>query len=435
MTAFLVTVLLYIPLSVGYMLLVSEQRDRRYLGGALIAAWIALAPLTAAMNDWMPFAGGGDDEGYFFLGNTPIKSIDDAFDLTKFSDALAQPGYAWLLSLENVISGPDLLTYKLMNLLFLVLLALTWYRIGFLLESRAFGRFAMIGVLLLTPLWYYVFFLLKDMTIVLLQSLFLLGLMQQWRSNSLRPWLLIGLVTFLLILFRVQLVLQNASIATAALLLRSFMSNDIAGRSFFSLVLGVVVVSMLMLLAMNADFISTMGLAESRVIGSEAMRQEAARMAPEAGPNPVFFLLIYLFSEVSVLNLETWNVLDSAWIRGALALPWIYLVSPFFVWGTLWGLGPYEGAVPNKAMMARLLDMRILHSAWGVVFLFSISSAVISWSVGDSTRWRLSGMPVMLMIAMAGWTFTRARVRQQILMYWVIGLSFLFLAYYVLRFF
>ncbi|WP_161568872.1 hypothetical protein, partial [Exiguobacterium sp. SH5S13] len=147
-----------------------------------------LAPLTALVNMWLPFSGSGDDENYFYLANTTINSVEEAFDLTRFTGLMEQPGYPFLLSIISIFSGPDLLAYKLFNLCLLILLALAWYRIAALAESREFGRVVLISILCLTPLWYYCFFLLKDLTITLLQSLFLLGLVQQWRRNTVLPW-------------------------------------------------------------------------------------------------------------------------------------------------------------------------------------------------------------------------------------------------------
>lgn len=433
MSAILITLLLYIPLTLCFAVLVADGRDRRYLFRSILLAWATLAPLTALVNMWLPFAGGGDDESYFYLANTAIHSVGEVFDLTRFIGLMEQPGYPWLLSIINIFTGPNLLAYKLLNLCFLILVSLTWYRIAVLLESREFGRVVLISILFVTPLWFFCFFLLKDLTITLLQSLFLLGLVQQWRRNGLLPWLLIGAATLALLPFRSALVMQNMAVLVAMVTLNLFGRERRGGR-ILPLMFGGVLAAGLLVVASNPGILMALGVnAEPRVVGFSEMFESAAAIGEASLMNRTLFPLLYLFSETAGLNPQSWEQFDPVWLRGALALPWIFFVVPFFVLGVLWMLKPSPGVPRVKGLVARLRGSRLVTTPWGVLLLFVLSMAAISWQVGDTTRWRITDMPVMATIAMAGWVFAVRRNRKQVLLFWIAGAGSLFAVYYLFK--
>src|SRR2546428_10160321 len=160
----LLFLLFLLPLTWAIAVVVAERRDCSLLLSGVTAAWAVLGSLLILVNEWMPFIGWGDDTSYFDLAATPIRSLSDAFDFTRFAHFIDQPGYPWLLSILNHFIGHDLLSFKLFNLFLFIVLALVWYRIGTLLESPAFGRYVFVGVLCLTPLWLYFLLLLKDLS-------------------------------------------------------------------------------------------------------------------------------------------------------------------------------------------------------------------------------------------------------------------------------
>ena len=166
MTTLLIAVLIYIPTSLVLALAASRRRDAGSILLIVLIAWLVLSLLTTLVNDIMPFADGGDDYLYYYSTQIYL-SVGGIFDLNRFAGLIEQPGYPLLLGPLSVIAADDLLSYKLLNLFLFVATALTWYRIGTVLVSPEFGRSVMIAILLTTPLWYYVFFLLKEMSIVL----------------------------------------------------------------------------------------------------------------------------------------------------------------------------------------------------------------------------------------------------------------------------
>jgi hypothetical protein len=67
------------------------------------------------------------------------------------------------------------------------------------------------------------------------------------------------------------------------------------------------------------------------------------------------------------------------------------------------------------------------------VLIFVTSYFAISWSVGDTTRWRVPDMPMFAAIAAVGWMNTGHARRTKVLLWWTVLLGCLFGAFYLLR--
>ena len=409
------------------------RRDRLFLMGTVFLVWLLLLPLVFVVHEWLPFAGGGDDRNYYETATVVSLSSGDWFDLSRYNEFFSQPGYPWLLSLLIPLAGQDLLVLKLTNLVAFVLVALVWYRIAVALEGPAFARTTVVVVLMLTPMWHYTFFLLKDLVIGLLQSLFVLGLIYQSKYKTLTSWLLIGVATIAVIPFRSQLVLTNAAVTIAALAL-PLLSGNLRRGSFIGIVVGCGAVAALLVLATNPDFMTRFGISdEARVIGSQAMMEQVEELRDQSPIERAIFPLLYLFVEVSGMNAETWQRFDVAWLRGVLALPWIFFVVPLFVLGVRWLLLPTPESGRAKDWLRRLRNARLLSTPWLVVFMFFMAYLSLSWIVGDTTRWRLADMPAIGITAVAGWRYTPPHIRRQTLFVWLTGATILFSVFYLLR--
>jgi hypothetical protein len=326
--------LFFVVLTLGCAALAARGRERVLLWRTVILAWLLLFPLLALVNAWQPLAGGGDDYDYFQLvATTSNLSLSAILDPRTLAGSMDQPGFPWLLSILHYFAGPDLLVFKMLNLTFFVLLAIVWYRIGSLLESPAFGRAACVAILCLTPLWYYVFFLLKDMTIILLQSLFLLGVVMAWRRSTVAAWLIIVGTTLAVLPFRTALLVQNAAVLVAAFWLKLFSRQQRGQRvgTFVSLFVSGLLAVGLLAVAMRPDVIGALGIAEDRAIGSEWMRELAS--IRQGAANLLLFPVAYLFTEAAALNPRVWGQLDASNLRGLLALPWIFVGVPSFLLG------------------------------------------------------------------------------------------------------
>jgi len=438
MTAFLIAILIYLPISIFTAIALIRRRDLGKVLLTVLIAWSVLSLMVVVMNDAIPFADGGDDYLYYY--STQIShSASSVLDFNRFAGLIEQPGYPLLLGPLSLIAGDDLVAYKLFNLLLLISCGLIWYRIGVVLSSPAFGRALMVGILLTTPLWYYVFFLLKEMSIVLFQSLFLWGLVESYARRSIRPWLLVAAATVPLTLFRVPLILQNASVAITALTA----SNLSRGRrsGFLPLAAAAAIFALLIIVASNADFMRNIGVSgTSQILGSEEMEQRTQQFRAQSSLNVVVFPLIYLFTETSGLTPETWQALGRGGlsaagpqgVRGLLALPWILLTTPFFALGVRWIMGVPRELPRPRGFVEWFRSLRAVTTPWGAVLLFVLSSMALSWVVGDTTRWRVADMPGFVAIAMAGWYATSKQLRLIVLLSWPLLVAGLATVFYTL---
>lgn len=432
----LLFLLLFVPLSLVLAWWVAERNDRALLIRRTAVAWLVLAPLTAAMNEWMPFSGGGDDEGYFDRAQPPPASLKEAFDFSRFQGFIDQPGYPALLSLLNALVGHDLLCYKLLNVFFFITLSTVWYRIGLTLEGRRFARTVSLVVLLLTPLWYYVFFLLKDMTITLLQSTFLLGVVQIWSAVRVRSIALIALTSVGVILFRSPLLLQQAGVLAGSVL-ASRRGTARRSGALLAPALLIVLAGLTLAAASNRELLGMLGIQAETRVASESMLEHAEVYQRQGVVGTALFPVIYVFTEIAGLNPLAWERLGPSWARGALALPWIILGVPCLLLGLRHLFTkPAFSASPRASRptwLDRLRSIKALASPWASVLLFSASYFAISWTVGDTTRWRIPDMPMSAAIAVVGWMNTGHARRTRVLLWWTVLLGSLVGAFYLLR--
>lgn len=423
----------FVPLSLWITARVAVRGDRVYLLQIISIAWIILTTLVFVANSSIPFAGGGDDESYYLLANTPLGGLTGIVDLSKFTYWMEQPGYPWLLHVLNAFTGHNLVALKLLNLFFLILLALVWYRLGILLESQRFARRMVIIILCLTPLWYYVFFLLKDLSITLLQSLLLLFSVQLWHQLRLKALYKILLTLLGLSLFRTALILQSAMVLAGSLL-----AKVIGVKVRGSVILSLTIVFIFLLAALFAltdpDLMRNLGIQNiARVVGSYEFIESTLTDYNKESVSPATFPLLYLLSETSGLTARSWSQLDAGWLRGFLALPWIFFLIPFFLLGMRQLIRIPREIQPATSSFARLRQWRCISTPWSAVLLFVLSSFFISLKTGDTTRWRIPDMPMMAAIAVLGWSYATVRLRTQILKLWLAGAGFLFAIYYLLK--
>ena len=415
----LITFAVLLALTLALAMLFIKEEDRPWLISVILIAWLGLFPLLALVNMWMPFAGGGDDEGYFATATTVLSSWTEVFDLTQFAGVMAQPGYPWLLSILFQFTGEDLLAFKILNLAAFVLLIPVWYRVGLELESRAFGRAMALIIVLLSPLWCYWMFLLKDLFIALLQSLFVLGIVQVSSGRSKAGWLLVLTSTLAIIPFRAPLALLNVVVlgGTATLML---LRRGEQGRSLATAIVSALVIIGIVSLASDPEWMAALGIfGEDRMIGTEAAEVTVSQVGEASLMNRSVFPLLYLFSETSALNLKTWTDFDAFTLRGILAIPWIFTVVPFFVVGLLYLLRHDARSIQPVGIIARVQSSRLVTTSWGCLLIFILGYVALSWTVGDTTRWRIPDMPAMAAVAMAGWSSMEKQNRMQILLIWI----------------
>lgn len=361
-----------------------------------IVSFVGLFLITAIVNDWLPFTGGGDDASYF--RSTEIAgSWSDLSSPDVFSTYYAQPGFAMVLNVLNLAFEPGLLAFKTLNLVFFLLLVHVWMRIIAEIENVTLARLYAFCCVFLTPLWFYFFFLLKDLLIAFLLSIFVLGVVRAWKSPAAwSAWLLQLMAVVALLPLRAPLAGQALAVIAIVLVSRVVVKGGWTNKVVMAVMAaaGAIVIAWL---ATNPGFLEGLGVESAAgVLGSDAMQDRAFSMLGQSSISNALFPVIYLLSEVAGLNSDTWRVLDAVWLRSLLVLPWIFAVVPLVPFAVLWLLRRVRSPVHSKRSGLRITELRIVATPWVVVAALIVTSAMLSWVVGDTTRWRLADMPAIL---------------------------------------
>ncbi len=370
-----------------------------------------MLPLLILLNDLWPYTGGGDDGGYHAVA-AGFGSLAEALNPYTYVGTLQQPGYPILLAPAALLSGGDLLALKLVNVTTLVLITCVWSRIGFELEGERFARLVGFFVAGLSPIWYYAFFLLKDLPIALLQSLTVLSaiwLMKgQWREG-------LGLgafATLLVIPLRSYLAVMNLAILAAGALLSGFATGRVRKRARGMprlLIAGASLVCVIGLayVATDPGTASALGLrVETRTISRESIEMTAQSHGQRSLMQRALFPILYFVSETAGLNtLFSGDIIDPGVFRGGLALPWLFFYLPFLMIG-IW------------ALTIRIGLRKLATSPWAIVVFFCLGYLGVSWIVGDTTRWRIPDLPALATIAALGFSSIRGATRALITLGW-----------------
>ena len=444
----------------------------------LLYAALAYGVMLAFLTSVIPFSEGGDDRSYWLASQVRLRSLAAWLDFNQFHD-FAQGGYPLLLAWVYQVSGPSLFVLKAVNVFFYLLLAVLWFRMGAELGGRRTAYAFALAVLLGTPLWTYWIFLLKDMSIVLLQSLFLLGAVRLGRGRGgPRSWVPMAVSTVLLIPFRIYLVLLHAGVVVATVVLAGKRSPV---RKAALLLLATALLGGLALLGGSREALNAFGArGQDRTLNYETLRGVSEKYAEDrskySGPvGLVAFPLAYVFGETSGLRVGAGEPASrgasqpEVVVGGLSALPWIFLGAPLFLYA-LWifflrrlprrfrparrasawvrvpeprpalamagapGTAHRPAAVLRPAPAARPSPVEaggdLLDRGWLPLFVFLVLYAVMAWLVEDTTRWRMPAFPVMAALAAQGWIWLKPRARTLLVGGWATTLAVLFTLYY-----
>jgi hypothetical protein len=420
--------------------LVAGKRDGGRLCMLVTIAGIFFLSVLWLADEAISFAGGGDDKAYFTVSRRSFNSVSAWFDLQQFKGTHEQAGYPLLLSWVHQFVGDSLYHRKAVNVFFFLMLALVWFEIGKQIGGQRLGFVFASGVLLTTPLWFYWIFLLKDMTITFLQSLFILGLIQSLSHRSVaRSYGLIVLSTILTIPFRSQLALVNLTALVGATILG--MGSARSWKSSFLKVamIGVMFLSLLVV-GKNPEILNQLGVrGEHQALDTESVRAEVefrGRSRTAQFTNALMFPLLYLLGEVAAFNPRVWGDVSTALIRGLSMVPWIYVGVPLFVTGT-WMIVRrqrfHQGAEQISAGQGedhRVAHVRPARAQLLVLLMFALIYAGVSWVSADTTRWRIPAMPSMVAIAGFAWVTLSMPQRLGMLIGWGLLLSVSLIVYY-----
>ncbi len=424
--------------------LIAGQREGIRLSALLTVAGLLCLAVLWHVDDSIPFAGNGDDQDYLNASRQTFNSLSDWVDVRRYKRTHEQAGYPLLLAWVHQFVGDSLYHKKSVNVLLFLMIAVTWFKIGLEIAGRRLAFICALGVLLMTPLWFYWMFLFKDMAITLLQSIFILGVIQSLSSQAVgKGYLLITVSTILLIPFRSKLALVNLAVLAGATMLRMGSSQSWKASLLRVVLTGGIIVSILVV-GRNAELLREMGVAgEHRALDSQSVQADLdyrGQIRTTMVANAVKFPFLYLVGEVAAFNPRSWDEGGSSLIRGLSMVPWIAVGLPLFVigtWRVLRSRTLYEVAVQKPAAYAgtQALDpIQPERVPLMVLLLFVLLYAGVAWFSADTTRWRMPAMPAMGAIAGFAWITMDSQQRLWMLGGWGLLLSASCIAYYaVLR--
>lgn len=333
--AFLMLLLLGVAVATAWQV---DGRHRLLYPLMLLYAALAFGVILSFVDGAAPFASGGDDRAYYLASQVRLHGRG-WWDFNQFH-SFAQGGYPLMLAWVYQLTGASTFVYKTVNLFFFLLLAVLWFRIGGEVGGRRSAWAFSLSILLATPLWMYWMFIYKDMTIVLIQSLFLLGAVRlAIGRGGPRTWIPVVAGTVLLIPLRVYLVLLNAGVTVATVVLAGRQS---ARRKAALLVASGALLAGLVFLGGNERALTAFGAGgEDRTLDYETVRGVSEKYVEKrskfSGPlGAVVFPLAYVFGETSGLRVGagdpgTGTVVRPDVVAGGLgALPWIFFGTPLF---------------------------------------------------------------------------------------------------------
>jgi hypothetical protein len=437
---------------------------------AMAFAAVLMAVLLTVVDDRLPFTAGGDDYGYFDVSRRELKGWADWLGFRAIR-GYEQGGYPLLLLWVHQVVGDSLYARKALNLFFFLVLASVWYAIGRILGGRRFAFACGVGVLLATPLWYYWAFLLKDMTVVLLQSLFLLGMARvATRRSTGGTWILLLVTTFLLIPLRIYMVLVNVAVLAATALL---MGRQSRGRKVAITVASVGVVALFAGIGTSERALRALGVRDNRLLEYSAVMEVSSgymsrRERYSTPTGTAVFPALFVVGETTGLRMGSLppgtGEIEGAGLRlrGAAALPWLFFGAPLSVLGLLLLLRPRAGGIPDPPGAARGVLVGagaapppvppqpeplqpvpagpedaasrpgVERGGWLPLLLFLGFFVVIAWIVEDTVRWRLPAVPVLVGLAAHAWLHLTGAGRLVLLLGWstaVVGAATLFHAF------
>jgi hypothetical protein len=322
-------------------------------------------------------------------------------------------------------------------------IAVVWFAIGNLLGGKRVAFICACGILLATPLWVYWVFLVKDMVIALLQSVFIFGLILfVLGEQRFRAFALIALSTLAVIPFRSMLAVLNFGLLVACTFLPR--RSGTSGLSFRTrLILVASLVFGLWLFSTQPGMMETLGVkGEHRSLSAEGVLAQLERQEGDRQPfsqNPLMFSVLYLIGESNALNPENWGRFDLDNLRPLSMVPWIFFGLPFFLAGVAmmmrrtrsWKIFAPAVVQDHALGSAKEFTTRETNSL-RVLLAFVLAYASLGWLSGTTVRWTLPAVPAMVGIAAFAWASMNGHARIKLLMAFDYSVLALILIYYLI---
>ena len=433
--------ILALPAGVTYSL--TQPRDKVRCTLTIFFASIIFLGILAYVDSIFPYAGGGDDEDYYNSSLSQLETLSDWFDFNRINKSAEQGGYGMLLTWAGQFVEDSLYLRKTLNVAFYLCLPAIWYSIGMSVKGRGMAVASFWIMLLTCPLWHYWMFLFKDMTIVLLQSIFLLAAINFFSGRH-NPGtvFLIFLSTLLLIPFRLYLVAVNLVVLGAGFISTLKTPTRKSGQIFRLLIISACA-AVILIAATNQRMLQSLGVNSSaRSLDTSALQKNMV-MYEKAKQNQLQtsalyalkFPFLFVIGETAGLNPAMWdNINNGENLRSFLVVPWIFFDVPLVLIG-LAGFFRRDYVTANKLTRSAHTAPLIANAKANKVLLLSFLAAyvAIAWFSTDTTRWRMPATPTMAMFAALGWVGLRPQKRTLLLFCWCMVLATLATAYYLLK--
>ncbi len=367
------------------------------------------------LNDYAPFASGGDDIGYYRISLKELKSLSDWFNISKFTKSYVQTGYPILLTWLNQFIGDTLYIRKLLNFSFFLFISLYWYKIAFIIKGKKFATLVALFVLFSTPLFYYTLILLKDMSITIIQSYILFNILL---INSKKRVLFIYFKLFIAVVliasFRLPLAIFNVGLIIGASYFSKFENNF---KKTGKLFLAVIIFILILIIGFSSSLLNKIGVrGENRnlknyIEGRNISNHEIKRVSK------IKYISLFILKETSGFKKDTWIDLKNPRyiyrsLRGLFAVPWILFFVPMFF------LGLYYIWIDK--------NIQVINYFFKVfIILFMGGYFLIGFISGDTTRWTVSVIPVMALISAYGYINSKLIIKY----FSVMGMIFIFLLF------
>ena len=292
-----------------------------------------------ALTDFAPFAPGGDDIGYYYSSLVEFNSLSDWFNPAYFLDTYAQAGYSMILAWINQFFGESIYIRKVFNFSFFLLISLYWYKIAFTVYGKKLAPLVAVFILFSTPLLYYSFIILKDMTIVLIQSIIIYNIILLNGEKRKKSFIYIILLFMLLIMISLRLPLAVFNVVLI-LISTYFIHKRNSFSKFSNIVVSASLFASIIFIGFSAETLKQVGVSgDHRNLDTYLSENQADRLQEQRGAqSKVKYSLLFFIKEVSGFRYNTWEELQYestiyGSLRGIAAIPWILFFVPLFFFG------------------------------------------------------------------------------------------------------
>ena len=342
--------------------------------------------LLIIVNYILPFGlgGDGDDSGYFSYARTGIGIMD-------------QMGYMIFLRWLSPLTGDSLVAIKSTNISIFLLLALCWYKIGKLFNGTFKAVNFFNGILLSSPLFFYFFYLYKDMLIVFLFSCFIYGSLKFAMYG--KGVIIIVVSCILTMTLRMPMIPINILVLLFFILIFIKIKKRllvIKSLTYLSVIIWLFIYS-----ATNEEILSRLNISSTRLITKEYLIYNYEHLINKDSNNSIMKnIFLYFMMETTGLK-SVFNGIknDEIALRGITVLPWLFIGLPLFWSGIISFIKMNTSEYNNEYKLLQCMLAIIL-----IFFFFSLLT-------NDTTRLRMPGFTAMIAFSVIGYEKRNTKYR------------------------